>query len=279
MWLGEEDSNPCTVVQSHVSYHWTIPQKGGPDYHRRGEASNADGPISLPRLEVRSEPDEEEHEERRQDDQIEPAPDAVDRLPVLPEHDADVRERERPEERAEKGVGEEPRERHACGAGGEGDERAHDREEARPERDLGAVFLEPPVGPVVFADPDDPPSGEPLRERPSSLAPQPVPDPGSDHVPDRARERDAPQRESPRRDQVSREGHDDLARQGDARALDRHAEDDARIAPARDDREDEGRERSEDRFEHAGGESIASPPRAGQAESRRCVLRPFVAPW
>src|SRR2546428_7435536 len=26
-WLGEEDSNPCTVVQSHVSYHWTIPQK------------------------------------------------------------------------------------------------------------------------------------------------------------------------------------------------------------------------------------------------------------
>ena len=27
MWLGEEDSNPCTVVQSHVSYHWTIPQK------------------------------------------------------------------------------------------------------------------------------------------------------------------------------------------------------------------------------------------------------------
>src|SRR6267143_324507 len=27
-WLGEEDSNPCTVVQSHVSYRWTIPQKG-----------------------------------------------------------------------------------------------------------------------------------------------------------------------------------------------------------------------------------------------------------
>ena len=35
MWLGEEDSNPCTVVQSHVSYHWTIPQKGRPDYHPR----------------------------------------------------------------------------------------------------------------------------------------------------------------------------------------------------------------------------------------------------
>jgi hypothetical protein len=29
LWLGEEDSNPCTVVQSHVSYHWTIPQKSG----------------------------------------------------------------------------------------------------------------------------------------------------------------------------------------------------------------------------------------------------------
>src|SRR2546428_4425109 len=44
MWLGEEDSNPCTVVQSHVSYHWTIPQKGGPDYHRRGIASTWTGP-------------------------------------------------------------------------------------------------------------------------------------------------------------------------------------------------------------------------------------------
>ena len=25
-WLGEEDSNPRSVVQSHVSYRWTIPQ-------------------------------------------------------------------------------------------------------------------------------------------------------------------------------------------------------------------------------------------------------------
>src|SRR5882762_1231798 len=46
MWLGEEDSNPCTVVQSHVSYHWTIPQKGGPDYHRRGTSSTRTGPWS-----------------------------------------------------------------------------------------------------------------------------------------------------------------------------------------------------------------------------------------
>ena len=44
MWLGEEDSNPCTVVQSHVSYHWTIPQKGETAYHSRGRPSTRTGP-------------------------------------------------------------------------------------------------------------------------------------------------------------------------------------------------------------------------------------------
>ena len=27
VWLGSEDSNPGTVVQSHVSYPWTTPQR------------------------------------------------------------------------------------------------------------------------------------------------------------------------------------------------------------------------------------------------------------
>ena len=27
-WLGSRDSNPNTVVQSHVSCHWTTPQHG-----------------------------------------------------------------------------------------------------------------------------------------------------------------------------------------------------------------------------------------------------------
>ena len=26
-WLGEEDSNPRSLIQSQASYHWTIPQR------------------------------------------------------------------------------------------------------------------------------------------------------------------------------------------------------------------------------------------------------------
>ena len=26
-WLGDRDSNPDTMVQSHESYHWTISQR------------------------------------------------------------------------------------------------------------------------------------------------------------------------------------------------------------------------------------------------------------
>src|SRR6267142_1245866 len=123
---------------------------------------NVDRPFALRGPEMRPEPEHEEHQESRRDDEIESARVAPDGFPVFSQGGADPREAERPDEGAEEGVDGEARQRDARSARGERDERAHDREEARPEGHLEPVTLQPTVGPVVFGDADDAPSREPL---------------------------------------------------------------------------------------------------------------------
>src|SRR5882672_8544594 len=171
---------------------------------------NVDRPLTLRGPEMGLEPEEKEHEESHRDDEIESSGEAADCLPVLPQGGADPREPERPDKGADERVGCEARERDARRARREGDEGTHDRKEARPERHLEPVTLQPSVGPVVFVDADDAPSREPLGEGPSADRAHPVPDPGAEDVSHGARESHAPEREPPRRDEIAREGHDDL---------------------------------------------------------------------
>src|SRR6185503_8162682 len=86
------------------------------------DAVNGGSLFALRGLEVRTEPDQEEHEEPHRDHDVETARVGPDGFPVLPEGDADPREPERPEERAQEGIEREASQRDARRAGGEGDE-------------------------------------------------------------------------------------------------------------------------------------------------------------
>src|SRR5215471_10699226 len=134
-----------------------------------------------------TQPKREQYDEPDQDHDVETARVGPDPLPVLAQNNADVGEAERPKERAHERIQRESTERDTRGARWEGDERAHDRKEAGPERDLETVTTKPSIGPVIFLHANHPPPGELRGERAAPFHPKPVRDPGTEHVSDRPR--------------------------------------------------------------------------------------------
>ena len=79
-----------------------------------------------------------------------------------------------------------------------------------------------------------------LDRRPPAARADGVGDERAEHAAGGACERDADQPELAAVHEIARERHDDLRGERDARALDRHEDDDADIAPGRDHADDEG---------------------------------------
>ncbi len=167
-------------------------------------------------------------------------------LPVLPHAHADPRQHRAPYERADERVHDERGHPHLRHARGEGDEGAYHGQEPRHEDRYLAVAREPAVGQVqvVVRDQHVPPVF--FDERPPAPRADVIGHERAEDAADGTHQRHEPEVEDALRDQVAREGQDDLGRQGDAGALDAHQEDDARVTHVLDGVDDE--QRQEDKY-------------------------------
>src|SRR2546426_6256053 len=122
----------------------------------------------------------------------------------------------------------------------ERDEGAHDGEETRPEDRLPPPAREPALGELELAVAEQHEAPPALDRRPPAARADRIRDQRAQHAAGGARDRDAREPQLAPVHEVARERHDDLRGERDARALDRHEEDDAGVAPGRDHADDEG---------------------------------------
>src|SRR5438094_677428 len=99
---------------------------------------------------------------------------------------------------------------------------------------------EPALGELEFAVAEQHEAPPALDRRPPAARADRIRDQRAQHAAGGARDRDAREPQLAPVHEVARERHDDLRRERDARALDRHEEDDAGVAPGRDHADDEG---------------------------------------
>ena len=170
--------------------------------------------------------DDEDHDPG-DDGVVEVAEVVLPLLPSIADLAPDDPQHQHPRDAAERGQRREAPEGHSGHTGGEGDERAHDREHAGEEDGDVAVALEPAVGgrEVLRVDVDQPVL---LQQLEASVVAGCVGEPRARDVPEHTGGDDPEQGHVALRDVEAGEQHYRLAGDRDARALQRHQDEDAR---------------------------------------------------
>jgi peptidoglycan/LPS O-acetylase OafA/YrhL len=160
------------------------------------------------------------------------------RVPRLAEPETEIGERQAPRERSDKGVDLEARERHARDPRREGNEGAHDRQQAPDEHRRASEAGEKTVDAVEFGPIEQHIRPPPQDGGSAAVSAEEIGRGGAETAADRAGDRRADHAELARRRQIARERHDDLGRQRNARRFQSHESDHACVARSRNRRHD-----------------------------------------